>query len=48
MRITQMAKDNPPMLSVDVVSGCYRVPDGQQVEHFWSRPGQGPPGPGPS
>jgi hypothetical protein len=34
VRITQMAKDNPPMLSVDVISGCYKVPDGQKVEHF--------------
>ncbi|MFB0616756.1 hypothetical protein [Streptomyces sp. AGS-58] len=34
VHIVQMAKDNPPMLSVDVVSGCYQVPDGQKVEHF--------------
>jgi hypothetical protein len=34
VHIVQMAKDNPPMLSVDVVSGCYKVPDGQEVEHF--------------
>ncbi|GGS96889.1 hypothetical protein [Streptomyces cinerochromogenes] len=34
VHIVQMAKDNPPMLSVDVVSGCYQVPDGQEVEHF--------------
>ncbi|MGW3458193.1 hypothetical protein ACWDE9_00960 [Streptomyces olivaceoviridis] len=34
VRIIQLAKDNPPMLSVDVVSGCYQVPDGQEVEHF--------------
>ncbi|MEU7428778.1 hypothetical protein [Streptomyces sp. NPDC040750] len=34
VHIVQMAKDNPPMLSVDVVSGCYQVPEGQQVEHF--------------
>ncbi|GAA2202980.1 MULTISPECIES: hypothetical protein [Streptomyces] len=32
--IIQMAKDNPPMLSVDVISGCYQVPEGQKVEHF--------------
>lgn len=34
VHIVQMAKENPPMLSVDVVSGCYKVPDGQEVEHF--------------
>ncbi|MFG3011815.1 hypothetical protein ACGFZB_15380 [Streptomyces cinerochromogenes] len=34
VHIIQMAKDNPPMLSVDVISGCYQVPDGQKVEHF--------------
>jgi hypothetical protein len=34
VRIVQMANDNPPMLSVDVVSGCYKVPDGQEVEYF--------------
>ncbi|WP_234367389.1 MULTISPECIES: hypothetical protein [Streptomyces] len=34
VHIIQMAKDNPPMLSVDVISGCYQVPDGQEVEHF--------------
>ncbi|MEU8757610.1 hypothetical protein [Streptomyces sp. NPDC048659] len=25
---------NPPMLKIDVVSGCYQVPDGQKVEHY--------------
>ncbi|MEV5143389.1 hypothetical protein AB0L14_02835 [Streptomyces sp. NPDC052727] len=34
VHVIQMAKDNPPMLSVDVISGCYQVPDGQEVEHF--------------
>ncbi len=34
VHIVQMAKDNPPMLSVDVISGCYQVPDGRKVEHF--------------
>jgi hypothetical protein len=34
VHIIQMAKDNPPMLSLDVISGCYQVPDGQEVEHF--------------
>ncbi|MEU2221854.1 hypothetical protein [Streptomyces sp. NPDC018347] len=34
VQITQMKKRNPPKLSLMVVSGCYRVPDGQKVEHF--------------
>ncbi|GAA5050897.1 hypothetical protein [Streptomyces similanensis] len=34
VHVIQMAKDNPPMLSVDVISGCYQVPDGQKAEHF--------------
>ncbi|GHH07350.1 hypothetical protein [Streptomyces rubradiris] len=34
VHIAQMAKNDPPKLSVDVVSGCYKVPDGQKVEHF--------------
>jgi hypothetical protein len=34
VHIVHMAKDKPPMLSVDVISGCYQVPDGQRVEHF--------------
>ncbi|MEU8472419.1 hypothetical protein AB0F30_31785 [Streptomyces sp. NPDC029006] len=34
VHVVQMAKDKPPMLSVDVISGCYQVPDGQKVEHF--------------
>ncbi|MEW2509836.1 hypothetical protein [Streptomyces sp. NPDC046870] len=34
VHITQMKKRNPPKLSLMVVSGCYRVPDGQEVEHF--------------
>ncbi|MEV4917798.1 hypothetical protein AB0K47_13400 [Streptomyces tirandamycinicus] len=25
---------NPPKLSLMVVSGCYQVPDGQEVERF--------------
>ncbi|MFE0699358.1 hypothetical protein [Streptomyces sp. NPDC058872] len=25
---------NPPMLRIDVVSGCYQVPEGQTVEHY--------------
>ncbi|MGV9353075.1 hypothetical protein [Streptomyces misionensis] len=34
VHITQMKKRNPPKLSLMVVSGCYRVPEGQKVEHF--------------
>ncbi|MBL1081338.1 hypothetical protein JK359_04985 [Streptomyces actinomycinicus] len=34
VHITQMEKRNPPKLSLMVVSGCYQVPDGQEVEHF--------------
>ncbi|MFD9882330.1 hypothetical protein ACFWZT_12800 [Streptomyces alboflavus] len=32
--IVKMAKNDPPKLSLTVVSGCYRVPDGQKVKHF--------------
>ncbi|MEU7502176.1 hypothetical protein AB0B52_35030 [Streptomyces griseofuscus] len=34
VNIVQMAKNDPPKLSLHVVSGCYKVPDGQEVEHF--------------
>ncbi|MFF9346954.1 hypothetical protein [Streptomyces sp. NPDC014734] len=34
VKIIKMAKGDPPMLSVDVVSGCYQVPDGEEVERF--------------
>ncbi|MFG2882328.1 hypothetical protein ACGFYV_08390 [Streptomyces sp. NPDC048297] len=34
VKIIKMAKDEPPMLSLDVVSGCYKVPDGEEVERF--------------
>ncbi|MEW2283748.1 hypothetical protein [Streptomyces sp. NPDC047841] len=34
VHITRMKKRNPPKLSLTVVSGCYQVPDGQEVEHF--------------
>ncbi|MER6024792.1 hypothetical protein [Streptomyces sp. NPDC001851] len=34
VNIVQMAKNDPPKLSLTVVSGCYKVPDGQEVEHF--------------
>lgn len=32
--IVHRAKQNPPKLSLMVVSGCYRVPEGEKVEHF--------------
>jgi hypothetical protein len=34
VHVTRMKKRNPPKLSLVVVSGCYQVPDGQEVEHF--------------
>lgn len=34
VKITKMAKEDPPMLSLDLVSGCYKVPDGEEVERF--------------
>ncbi|MGW5214657.1 hypothetical protein ACWEQO_26595 [Streptomyces sp. NPDC004051] len=33
-RIIKMKKGDPPMLSLDVVSGCYKIPDGQEIERF--------------
>ncbi|MFC9287989.1 hypothetical protein [Streptomyces sp. NPDC057052] len=32
--ISYRAKDNPPNLNFFVVSGCYQVPDGQEIEQF--------------
>ncbi|MFF2999007.1 hypothetical protein ACFVTC_31325 [Streptomyces sp. NPDC057950] len=32
--IVQMSKNDPPKLSLTVVSGCYKVPDGGKVERF--------------
>ncbi|MGW0208555.1 hypothetical protein ACWDZ8_23060 [Streptomyces sp. NPDC003233] len=34
VNIVQMLKNDPPKLSLTVVSGCYKVPDGQKVQHF--------------
>jgi hypothetical protein len=34
VHIVQMAKNDPPKLSLDLVSSCYKVPDGQEVERF--------------
>ena len=32
--IVQRSKNDPPMLDLDLVSGCYKVPDGEEVERF--------------
>ncbi|NSC23564.1 hypothetical protein FM076_21375 [Streptomyces albus subsp. chlorinus] len=32
--ITSSPKENPPMLIVSVISGCYKVPPGETVEHY--------------
>ncbi|MEU2063150.1 hypothetical protein [Streptomyces sp. NPDC013455] len=34
VHIAKMPKRERPKLSLTVVSGCYKVPDGQEVEHF--------------
>ncbi|MGW1293483.1 hypothetical protein [Streptomyces sp. NPDC002533] len=34
VKIWHYAKRNPPKLSLMVVSGCYRVPDGEKVDRF--------------
>ncbi|NUK12179.1 hypothetical protein HRW18_30235 [Streptomyces lunaelactis] len=34
VKVTQMAKNDPPKLSLNLVSGCYNVPDGEEVERF--------------
>lgn len=34
VNVVQMLKNDPPGLSLTVVSGCYKVPDGQKVQHF--------------
>ncbi|MCS0602970.1 hypothetical protein NX794_17380 [Streptomyces sp. LP11] len=34
VNIVRMAENDPPKLSLHVVSGCYQVPAGQEVEHF--------------
>ncbi|MFF0475130.1 hypothetical protein [Streptomyces sp. NPDC004284] len=31
---TVLGKPKPPMLMVDVISGCYQVPEGKTVEHY--------------
>ncbi|MFF4425245.1 hypothetical protein ACFY04_31480 [Streptomyces sp. NPDC001549] len=32
--VVQMKKNDPPKLSLTVVSGCYEVPEGKEVERF--------------
>ena len=34
VKIAYREKDNPPNLNFFVVSGCYTVPDGQEIEQF--------------
>lgn len=34
VNIVKMSKNDPPKLSLHVVSGCYKVPDGEEVEYF--------------
>ncbi|WOX11854.1 hypothetical protein [Streptomyces sp. N50] len=34
VNIVQMSKNDPPKLSLTLVSGCYKVPDGEEVERF--------------
>ncbi|MFF3959201.1 hypothetical protein ACFYY1_39305 [Streptomyces sp. NPDC001890] len=34
VKVVQMAKNDPPKLSLMVVSGCYQVPDGEKVQRF--------------
>ncbi|MFJ8863594.1 hypothetical protein ACIRD8_34905 [Streptomyces sp. NPDC102451] len=34
VNVTNMAKGDPPMLSLDLASGCYKVPDGEEVQRF--------------
>jgi hypothetical protein len=34
VNIVHLAKNDPPMLSVTVVSGCYQVPEGERVDRF--------------
>ncbi|MGW0537498.1 hypothetical protein [Streptomyces sp. NPDC003032] len=34
VRVTHYAKDNPPKLTVRVISGCYQVPEGERVDQY--------------
>ncbi|MFH9010607.1 hypothetical protein ACH4C6_04460 [Streptomyces sp. NPDC017943] len=34
VKVVEMAKNDPPKLSLTVVSGCYKTPNGTKVEEF--------------
>lgn len=34
VNVVQMKKNDPPKLSLTVVSGCYQVPEGKEVDRF--------------
>ncbi|MFE9169033.1 hypothetical protein ACFYNZ_05805 [Streptomyces kebangsaanensis] len=34
VKIVHLAKENPPSFSLTVVSGCYKIPDGEKIERF--------------
>jgi hypothetical protein len=34
VNIVKRSKNDPPKLDLTVVSGCYKVPDGEEVERF--------------
>ncbi|MEV0300164.1 hypothetical protein [Streptomyces prasinus] len=34
VRVVKMTKNDPPKLSLNVVSGCYKIPEGQEIERF--------------
>ncbi|MFD9907039.1 hypothetical protein [Streptomyces sp. NPDC059063] len=34
VNIIKMSKNDPPMLSLDLVSGCYKTPDGEEIERY--------------
>ncbi|MGA4846380.1 hypothetical protein ACOBQB_08960 [Streptomyces sp. G5(2025)] len=34
IRIIKMSESDHPMLSLNLVSGCYKVPDGEEVDNF--------------
>ncbi|WP_301127345.1 hypothetical protein [Streptomyces cacaoi] len=34
VNIVHYAKDDPPKLTVRVITGCYQVPEGEKVDHY--------------
>ncbi|WJV46099.1 hypothetical protein [Streptomyces flavofungini] len=34
VKVIKMVKGGPPMLSLDLVSGCYQVPDGEKIDLY--------------